>query len=214
MCVAKPLQEKGKQLRIEVVPGFFLDDPMLELLAVALAQHAPDLGPPTRDFILEPDWDNVPNVTGEISKSERIFLAGPDRTVIANVWHRPDIRGRDEPIPHNHPWEEFHSYILRGGYREQRWHRTTIDPETDCAALSFEDNIIHASPTVNQVLHLCYHQIPEVEPGTITLMVCGPRTPDGWSHLDISSGKTRRDQPVDGFDDMLAALNPHRRARP
>lgn len=32
-----------------------------------------------------------------------------------------------------------------------------------------------------------------------------------WGHLDIATGRVRRDQPVAGFEAMFAALNPHLR---
>ncbi|MET9260272.1 hypothetical protein [Amycolatopsis sp. NPDC004079] len=77
-----------------------------------------------------------------------------------------------------------------------------------------EPRITHASPTANAVEHNVFREVMEVhEPGTMSLMVCGRGEFGNWCHLDISSGETRRDQPVNGFNEMFAALNPHRQGQ-
>ena len=200
--------------RIEVIPELIIDDTWYELVVAGIAQYAPEIGSLSREYVTDPDhWLNIPDVWGRVSKAELKLPWGPVGEAIVNVWQRPDIRGREESIPHNHSWGVFHSHILRGAYEEIRVRRTNIDPETDHADLAFEPYLTHASPATNVVPQEVYHEIPVVEAGTTTLMLCGPRTPEKWSHLDLTTGKRRRDQPVEGFDAMLAALNPHRRGQ-
>lgn len=201
---------------VEVIQGLILDEAMYEAAAAGVAEHAPHVGPLTRERFVDPaGWLNIPDLDGEISKSELTLLVGVDATVKLNVWFRPDVRGGDEDqIPHNHRWEIFHGHLLRGAYSEIRFRRANIDPETGRADVVFEPRVTHASPGANAVEHDVWHEVVEVhEPGTMSLMVCGRGEFGNWSHLDVSTGKTRRDQPVAGFNDMLAALNPHRRGQ-
>lgn len=197
---------------LEVIPGLTLTDSMYELAAAGVAEHAPHIRPLSREQFDDPaGWLNIPDLDGEISKSELTLLVGVDATVKLNIWFRPDIRGgAEEQVPHNHRWNSFRGHILRGAYSELRFRRENVDPETDRADVIFEPRVMHASPDANEVAHDVWHEVDWCEPGTMSLMVCGYGEFGNWGHLDLSSGKRRKDQPVAGFNDMLAALNPHR----
>lgn len=200
---------------MEIIPGLVLDDIDYELAAAGVAEYAPHLAPLTRERFLDPTgWRNIPNLSGEISRSELTLLTGVDATVKLNRWVRPDIRGGDEDqIPHNHRWDIFYGHLLRGAYSEVRFRRADIDPETGHAEVIFEPRITHASPGINAVPHDVWHEVVAVDPGTLSLMVCGRGEFGNWSHLDVDSGQLIHEQPVKEFDAMFAALNPHCRGQ-
>lgn len=78
--------------------------------------------------------------------------------------------------PHDHPWW-FTSWVLRGGYWERiftAWDKT-VTPE-DRGGMRFRHRWSLAS-TNTQVAH----QITEILPGTVTLVLCGPRIHPTWS---------------------------------
>ncbi|RSN05969.1 hypothetical protein DMC63_37805 [Streptomyces sp. WAC 05977] len=197
---------------MEPIPGLVLDEAMFELAAAAVAEYTPHIAPLTWERFIDPArWLNIPDPDGEISKSELTLLVGVERTVKLNRWLRPDIRGgEEEQIPHNHRWDKFRGHILRGAYSEMRWRRTDIDPETGRAKVIAEPRVTHSSPTANEVAHDVWHEVHECEPGTLSLMDCDYGEFGDWTHLDLATGILRKDQPVAGFAEMLAALNPHR----
>jgi hypothetical protein len=198
---------------LEVLPGLVLTDSMYELAAAGVAEHAPDFGPLSRAQFVDPaKWLNIPDLDGEISKSELTLLIGVERTLKLNVWFRPDIRGggAEEQVPHNHRWDLFRGHVLKGAYSEFRFTRTNVDPETDHADVVIEPHVVHYSPDANEVRHGVWHEVDWCEPGTMSLMSCGYGEFGNWGHLDLATGQRRKDQPVPGFDHMLAKLNPHR----
>lgn len=97
-------------------------------------------------------------------------------------WHHLD--GPDpDPQPHDHPWP-FISIIIRGGYTEQvytsLWHEIgrTVPHHTNTWR-RFSIHWMHPSRVA--------HRIITVKPGTISLILAGPRvrewgfiTKDGW----------------------------------
>lgn len=205
---------------MDIIPGLDLDHDMYELAAAGIAEHAPDLDRLTWERFTDPhDWLLIPDLDGEISKAELTLKVVPDQTPVPgfvgdrklNVWFRPDIRGgAEEQIPHNHRWSVFHSHLLRGAYSELRYRRASIDPETGTADVVIEPSALHATPEVNAVAHDVFHEVDWCEPGTMSLMVCGPGRFGDWCHLDVATGQTRHDQPVASFNAAFAALNPHR----
>lgn len=196
---------------VEVLPGLTLDHDMYELAAAGVAEHAPHLGPLTWERFTDPrDWLLIPDLDGEISKAELTLEVGVSSTVKLNEWFRPDVRGgAEEQIPHNHRWQVFHGHLLRGAYSELRYHRLDPDPETGRAEVVCVPSA-HTSPEVNSVGHDVFHEVDSCEPGTLSLMVCGPGEFGDWCHLDVATGRLRREQPVASFNTMFAALNPHR----
>lgn len=83
--------------------------------------------------------------------------------------------------PHDHPWD-FTSIVLRGGYTEHvYWPHATgigIYKETTWRLLS-----------VHRITRDLAHRITTLQPGTVTLVLTGPRrrewgfwTEDGWVH--------------------------------
>jgi hypothetical protein len=196
---------------IEVIPGLTLHESMYELAAEGVAAFAPHLDPLTWERFTDPTlWLNIPDADGQVSKTELTLLCGVEATVKLNMWWRPDIRGGDEVVPHNHRWNEFRGHVLRGAYREVRFRRVDVDPETGRAEVVMEPAVTHASPAVNTVPHEVFHEVVEVEPATMSLMVCGRGEFGDWCHLDTATGRLRRDQPVAGFEEAFRALNPQR----
>lgn len=65
---------------------------------------------------------------------------------------------------HNHPWTYGRSYVLRGGYAEQR------------------DGVMRArlAGTRSDFAPTMFHRIDTVLPNTWTLFVAGPKTGRGW----------------------------------
>jgi hypothetical protein len=193
---------------ITVAPGLALDHDMYELAADAIATRVPHLGPLTFDeFITPARWACIPDDEGKLSKAETVLTRSRHLTVKLNIWFREDLRGGAAPVPHNHPWETFTSYILGGGYSEHRWH---LDPVGNIVETL---GVEHHGPTANQVDDGVYHEVAAVhEPGrTMSLMVCGTGHRGNWGYLDLATGAHRAMQPVAGFEAMFAALNPHLR---
>jgi hypothetical protein len=192
-----------------LIPGLTLTDNQYELAASAVAQHAPDLGPLTREAFLDlPKWCLVPDDRGELSKAEYTLLATEDRTAKLNLWYRADTRGGVKPLPHNHRWQRFTSHILSGGYDEDRY-----DLRDDERAPVASASVSHVAGRSNTVLHDTYHEVVAIhDPGaTMTLMACGYGRFGDWCHLDVDSGRLVKGQPVADFERMFDALNPHLR---
>jgi hypothetical protein len=193
---------------ITVAPGLKLDEDMYELAADAVASRLPNLAPLTFDDFIAPSlWSNIPDETGELSKAEAVLMRSRHLTVKINVWFREDLRGAGAPAPHNHPWESFTSYVLGGGYDEDRWHVDAVGNIVETLGVE------HHGPTANLVGHDIYHEVTAVhEPGrTMSLMVCGSGRRGDWGYLDLATGAHNPLQPIANFAEMFAALNPHRR---
>ena len=89
-----------------------------------------------------------------------------------NWWHAPDPRGN----PHSHPWKEFNSLILYGGYTETVVSRGYRGNEPIIRTYTAGD--------INHNVEQEFHTVDTVEKGTVTLMVCGEMTEGGvWGHL-------------------------------
>ncbi|MFD8496312.1 hypothetical protein [Amycolatopsis sp. NPDC059657] len=203
-------------ITVEPIPGLTLDETMYELAAAGVAEHTPHVGQLTWERFTDPaHWLHIPDLDGEISKSELTLLNGVEATVKLNIWFRPDVRGgEDQQIPHNHRWSQFRGHLLRGAYAEARYERTNVDPETGRAEVLITPRVVHESPGVNAVDHETYHEVLDVlVPATMSLMDCDRGELGNWGHLDLATGKQFRDQPVPTFEAMFAALNPHRAPR-
>jgi hypothetical protein len=198
--------------RLEILPEFTLDDEMYNVAAEGISTFAPDLPDLTWEKFTTPaDWLLIPDDRGELSKAEVELMIGVDRTIKLNIWFRPDVRGGAKVIPHNHRWESFTGHVLMGGYDEDRYWRSHIESLSGRADVHADLGITHAGPAANVVEQDTFHEVVGIhEPGrTMSLMVCGYGEFGNWTHLDIDSGRLMREQPVAGFNDMLAALNPH-----
>jgi hypothetical protein len=197
-----------------ILPGFTVDQTMYETAANGIATLAADLAPLTWDKFTAPaSWLLIPDEQGEISKAEMILTCSVQRTVKLNIWYRPDVRGGAKIVPHNHRWDTFCGNLLLGGYDEDRYTRTAVDAATGRAHVEAELGVTHDTATANEVPHDVFHEVTRVhEPGrTMSLMVCGRGEFGNWCHLDVDTGRLVREQPVAGFDDMFAVLNPHHR---
>jgi len=189
---------------IEVIPGLVLNDDQFELAAAAVAEHAPDLAPLTRDRFISPgSWGAIPDDLGRTYKYELPLVRTPKRTVILHDWVLGDRRGREEPKPHGHPWD-FASYVLTGGYDEDRY-------ELVDGAVREELGVAHRAGQINAVPRAVYHEVLEVhEPGnTLTLIVCGHGVGGDWGYLDTITGEHTPTQRDPDFSARYAALNPH-----
>jgi hypothetical protein len=190
-----------------IIPGLTVDDELFDAAAAGIAAHVPDLAPLTwRQFTAPAGWTLVPDAEGVGYKAELTLVADAERTVRTNIWFLPDLRGGQTSMPHSHPWP-FRTHVLLGGYREDRYVATPSGPVA--AVLGME----HRPGGINDVPLTTYHEVTEIyAPGrTLSLMVCGPRHPDGWGYLDVHTG-AHRPVPADPtFTARLRALNPHQR---
>jgi hypothetical protein len=196
-----------------ILPGFEINQTMYEAAADGLAEFAPDLTPLTWEAFTAPTgWLLIPDDQGRISKAEMILTCSAERTVKVNVWFRPDVRGGQKVIPHNHRFDEFTGHVVLGGYTDDQYRRTRVydNGHADIEAMLA---VTHAGPdAANRVPHDVFHEVTAVhDPGrTVSIMVCGPGKFGDWCHLDFETGRLIKEQPVAGFDEMLRALNPHR----
>jgi hypothetical protein len=152
----------------------------------------PQLGPDGR-------WN------GNIVKVELVLLRGLDGGAREHLWIGPD------PRLHNHPWTYIDCKILRGQY-------TALEcvPDGNGGFTDREVTLCAGDPEY-RVLHETYHQIVQVEPGTISVMSFGPVIGDGkqWGHLAKGEdGIYRHDPAVNTANEFVNALrhcNPHMR---
>ncbi|MEU7162228.1 hypothetical protein AB0A98_38305 [Streptomyces chrestomyceticus] len=191
-----------------IIPGLVVDEAMLEAAAAALPAHAPELGPLSWECFTAPaNWWMVPDEAGDACKAELVLREDTEATVKVNLWLLPDRRAADgRPAPHSHPWD-FRSWILLGGYDEDRYELSDGHVRADLA-------VAHRSGTVNEIDRALYHEVTGIhEPGrTLSLMVCGPGVRGSWGYLDPDTGRCVPSAPDPGFTDRLRALNPHRTA--
>lgn len=193
---------------IEVAPGLVLDGEMYGLAAAGLRRHAPDVPWLTwAEFTTRERWLLVPDANRpELPwyKAEYAVLRTPERTVKVNVWTEPDRRKGDKPAPHSHTWPIL-AHVLRGSYSEDRYTLAGGAVQTETRQ--------HVAGGINAVPLACWHEVTEVEPGTLTLMVCGKAGP-GWGYLDPDTGKrtpSEDDPDREAFKALLADRNPHLR---
>jgi len=133
-------------------------------------------------------WTSTPS--GYITRLH--IVKTPWFTVMLHWINGPD----PEPHTHDHP-VSFLSFILRGGYSE---HRQDIDKSNRCPRGRPHNrthtwfNHISAGRTA--------HRIYAVTPGTLTLVLAGPKTrewgfhtPDGWVHWkDYNDAEYEKDR--------------------
>jgi hypothetical protein len=186
---------------VRVAPGLTLTNNLYEAAAAGVAEHTPQLGPLRwEDFISARRWTLVPDeLTGATYKAELTLSKTTGQTVKINYWLLPDRRGGEQSRPHNHPWD-FHSVTLDGLLVEDRVQR--VD-----GTLVHTPAVEHRVGDVNRVGRETYHEVIDVRPGSLTLMLCGPGMSD-WGYLDDDGVFTKAELPA-GFMARLRELNPH-----
>lgn len=113
--------------------------------------------------------------------AERLELGGSDVRPYLHHFFRGD-RDRDY---HNHPWRISYSWILTGGYSEEKW-----NPETKQI-----DTRVFRPGAFNVIRRDDYHKVTLLEPekGCWTLFVSVDRLSESngfdWEFLDIETGK-------------------------
>lgn len=151
---------------------------------------------------LESPPAHIPDGSGGSYKTELALVRTPERTEKIIWWHSGDPR----LTPHNHPWR-FESTILSGGYTEDRW---WIDTNGELQ----HDTITYRSDDLNKnIVELnVFHVVRDVQPKTVTRLLCGPATPGNvWGYLDLSSKEYVEAEKDPNFLDMLREINPHMR---
>lgn len=141
---------------------------------------------------------HIPDGAGGSYKTELVIERTAERTEKILWWYADDPR----PEPHNHPWD-FTSEILHGGYTEDRW--WIEDGQLVAATTTYRaGDINHISTSV-------FHNVRDVEPDTVTHMICGPAVPGNeWCYLDVQNLMLlASDNP--SFRGDLEAINPHLR---
>lgn len=118
-------------------------------------------------------WFNILDPYGDLYLRRLYVIATPWFSVMIHWIVAPDP-DRD---PHDHPWS-FYSFIWRGGYYE--W----VYPQDGRKQLHRHERWSGHLMRAEGV-----HKIEEVEEGTITVVITGPRrrewgfsTPGGWVH--------------------------------
>lgn len=125
-------------------------------------------------------------------------------------------------MPHTHPWH-FNAYPLTGGYRQDVY--TVERPQllsgieapldvVDVGNVRLRPRVSVVAGTRNEMPLDVAHEVVEVEPGTLSLMVCGPGRKDGWGYIDPDSGLyiPVTKSPIEpSFKAALYALNPHKK---
>jgi hypothetical protein len=162
---------------------------------------------------------HIPDGKGGAYKTEWTLFDHPQiGTVKLNFWHAPDPRR----IPHNHPWryeyQSFESRIISGGFKETCYRESPTGLYYSFEKYVYPDGLYNVNSTDDGI----YHTVDEVEPGTITLMVCGPRKPE-WGYLLLgerdengyfTGEEVRFDDPRvadPGFREAFLVLNPMKR---
>ncbi|MGW1071571.1 hypothetical protein [Streptomyces sp. NPDC002537] len=194
-------------MQTTVIPGLTVDEPMYETAVEGLALRVPSLTLAWEQFIAPTSWWLVPDESGRASRAELTLLETQQSTIKINIWLRPDLRGPDgTPLPHSHPWD-FDSYILTGGYDEDRY-RLAGDGQVHA-----DPGVAHQHGGTNHVNRALYHEVTHVHaPGaTMSLMVCGRGERGAWGYLDLSTGRHRPAAPDPAFRAKLRALNPQHR---
>lgn len=187
---------------VRIAPGLTLDSGLYDAAAAGITDHLPDLGPLQWEDFVSRQWTLVPDeLTGEPYKAELTLSKTSGWTVKCNLWMAPDRRGGETPKPHNHPWD-FHSVTLNGRLVEDRVE--IVDGE-----LVYVAGVEHRVGDVNRIGRSTFHEIVDLEPRTLTLMMCGPGM-NHWGYLDAEGNYTKAATPA-GFLTRLRELNPHQR---
>jgi len=137
-------------------------------------------------------------------KTELVLVRSPERTEKIIWWHENDPRIE----PHNHPWA-FKSNILSGGYTEDRW---WIDGngELQKETLTYNANDLN----VNDMPANVFHVVRDVQPKTVTRLLCGQASKDNiWGYLNIETKEYWDAEKDPTFIDMLREINPHMRPK-
>ncbi|MEU5976404.1 hypothetical protein [Streptomyces sp. NPDC047315] len=97
-----------------IIPGLKVTHDMYEATRAALAKQVPDRPPLAWEHFVAPaGWTLVPDEDGEAYKAELTLLNTIERTLRANIWYAPDLRGGRQSQPHSHPWA-FDAHVLLG----------------------------------------------------------------------------------------------------
>lgn len=143
---------------------------------------------------------HIPNGDGLIYKTELVIKRDPlTETIKVNWWHLPDdVGGRARP--HNHPWD-FSSTVLHGALTERRY--TFNDDGTPLV-----EELTHRAGETYSLPRGDYHVVVYVEPGTVTLMRCGPAAPGNeWGYLNLATAQHESVTPDPTFRAKLAESN-------
>lgn len=139
---------------------------------------------------------HIPNAEGLPYKTELVEVRSPEQTIKWNFWHAPD----DDREPHNHPWKVFNAEIHHGGYSERRF---WLDGNGTLKSEERSYKVGDINTCENNVFHLVF----EVQPGTVSRMVCGPIVKDNeWGYLS-SVGIYTKAGPDPSFIGRLKANN-------
>lgn len=133
-------------------------------------------------------------------RTDLVLLRDPSGSTLKVLWwHDMDPR----PDPHNHPWD-FRSAIFSGGYTEERTEVRDGKPYVE--TVSYEAGDVNVMPAN------LYHSVVSVQPGTVTLLDCGPAKPGNeWGYLDLKELKYKnfKELAPANFVENFRALNPH-----
>jgi hypothetical protein len=147
---------------------------------------------------------HIPDATDGSFKTEVVWFDDPNvGTIKVNYWHGPDPRS----TPHDHPWEEddisFKSLIVKGGYTESVYSNTG----------EFIRQTTYEAGDVNTVGSDEFHTVDTVQPGTVSIMFCGPRRIKPWGYVIDGEFAPPSDPRVsdDTFRNKMWAINPHKR---
>jgi hypothetical protein len=194
--------------QIVVVPGLMVSDEMFECAQLAVATCAPDLPELTwEQFTSDENWFLVPGPDGFGYKGEYVVTMTQERTIKLNRWMAPDLRKGQTPQPHNHPWQQFDGHILLGGYTEDRYERADDGVH--------KTTVTHRQGSINTLLQPTFHEVTEIESGTLTMMLCAEGVRGAWGYIDPNTGEFRHNKHprvIDPtFKDHAKALNPRLR---
>lgn len=142
--------------------------------------------------------------TGKVFKIEQVLARSLDSGAKQHVWLAPD------PRPHNHPWAWIACKLLRGSYTAMEY-----VPNGDGSFTEIQTTLRAGDPE-HVLVHNAYHQIVEVEPGTVSLMTFGSVVGDGrqWGNLvkdEYGAWVHDSNINIDGYLDVMRHFNPHLR---
>lgn len=136
--------------------------------------------------------------TVAIFRVDTVITATPEYTEKYLHWLCVDTNEK----PHNHPWD-FESTILRGGYTEQVFWLNEHDE------LQSETRTYRAGD-VNISKRSEFHRVIEVEPNTLTHIICGQASEgNAWAFLDPATGQIIPATRNPEFAAMMKEVNPH-----
>ena len=151
---------------------------------------------------------HIPDGKGGAYKTELALFRSAERTEKIIWWYADDPR----PEPHNHPWR-FESTILSGGYTEDRWWLEW--DETAYGRLWMHDTRTYRAGDVNIVEANVFHVVRDVQPHTVTRLLCGQASPGNvWGYLDLESKAYSDAERDPNFLQWMREINPHLRPKP